>query len=108
VRRTCIRDPIGDQHLATPGWHRIDTPAMRDAMQALQAALEEAGRHLALYAFRRRSALRLRAARLYRLGADRLGELPAADRERFIRDMSAHVAAPAQDLGVPRVVVRDR
>jgi ferric-dicitrate binding protein FerR (iron transport regulator) len=52
----------------------IDTPAMREAMQALQAALEEAERHLALYAFRRRSSLRLRAAHLARLQAALPGE----------------------------------
>jgi hypothetical protein len=52
----------------------IDTPAMREAIQALQAALEKAARDLAVKTFRRRSALRLRAARLARLQAELPGE----------------------------------
>jgi hypothetical protein len=52
----------------------IDTPAMREAMQALQAALEAAGRDLAVRAFRRCSAARLKIVRLERLQAELPGE----------------------------------
>lgn len=45
----------------------------------------ERARLEALAAFRRASAMRLRAARLYRLGAEVLGELSAEGRERWIR-----------------------
>lgn len=49
-------------------------------------AIERA--RMALAAFRRSSALRLRAARLYRLGAEVLGELSPDGRERWIRGRS--------------------
>lgn len=47
---------------------------------------------MAVSAFRRSSALRLQAARLYRLGAEVLGELSPDGRERWIR--GAVVALP--------------
>lgn len=43
---------------------------------------------MAVSAFRRSSALRLQAARLYRLGAEVLGELSPEGRERWIRGRS--------------------